>query len=518
MGPAPVPRATRPETKVALWSRVMTVPRERGPGNDLSLLLMRYQSRPPESRTELNWYPEPSMPIIEPESPALPEVRGTLDQSRAIAMHSSDEGNKIVLPGFVFDLEHQELREASGAQVTLRAQLLAVLSCLARKADRVVTKDELMQAVWPGVVVTEDSLVQCIKVLRRVLKDEAHSIIQTLPKRGYRLVPSHSRPQIAAPEPLPPAFHQDIRFATTVDGVRIAYAVSGQGPVLVRAAHWMTHLEWDWQSAVYGPWIRGFSQRYTHVRYDARGCGLSDRNTPPTCLDDDVRDLEAVADAAGLDRFALLGRSQGGAISARYAARHPDRVSHIVMLGGFVRGARKRGALSESLENQQAFWQLIRDGWGQNNAAFRQLLTSRMFPGANAEQMQGFNQLQRVACTPEGAAHVGSVNGEYDASGDLCNVRCPTLVLHSPDDAAVPFEEGRMIASTIEGARLMPFTSVNHTPLPTEPAFDMVNRLIDEFLLCPAGARDSSVRDMATRPALRVVPDPVPMRSSPGHR
>jgi pimeloyl-ACP methyl ester carboxylesterase/DNA-binding winged helix-turn-helix (wHTH) protein len=449
---------------------------------------------------------------------ALPGLRTTPEQLRAIAMHSSDESNKIALPGFVFDLEHQELREASGAQVMLRAQLLAVMNCLARKADRVVTKDELMQAVWPGVVVTEDSLVQCIKDLRKVLKDEAHSIIQTLPKRGYRLVPSRNAPQCAVSEPLPPAFHQDIRFATTADGVRIAYAVSGQGPVLVRAAHWMTHLEWDWQSAVYGPWIKGFSQRYMHVRYDARGCGLSDRCTPPTCLDDDVRDLEAVVDAAGLNRFALLGRSQGGAISARYAARHPERVSHMIMLGGFVRGARKRGALSDSQKNSQAFWQLIKDGWGQDNAAFRQLMTSRMFPGANPEQMQAFNQLQRVACTPQGAAHVGSVNGEYDASGDLCKVRCPALVLHSPDDAAVPFEEGRMIASMIEGARLMSFTSVNHTPLPTEPAFDMVNRLIDEFLLRPAGAHDSSVRDAATRPALRVVPGPVSMRSSPGRR
>ena len=301
-------------------------------------------------------------------------------------MHSSDESNKISLPGFVFDLDHQELRETSGARVNLRAQLLAVLNCLARKADRVVTKDELMQSVWPGVIVTDDSLVQCIKDLRRALRDEGHSIIQTLPKRGYRLVPcrvaAHSSVTAAAP-----GFQQDVRFATTADGVRIAYAVSGDGPVLVRAAHWMTHLDWDWQSAVYGPWIKGFSQRYTHVRYDARGCGLSDRGTPPTCLDDDVRDLEAVVDAAGLDRFALLGRSQGGAISARYAARHPGRVSHIVMLGGFVRGGRKRGSLSDSPENAQAFWQLIRDGWGQDNAAFRQLMTTRMFPrdrGANA--------------------------------------------------------------------------------------------------------------------------------------
>ena len=428
-------------------------------------------------------------------------------------MHSTDESDKVTLPGFVFDPELQELWDVSGTRVTLRAQLLAVLSCLARSADRVVTKDELMRAVWPGLVVTDDSLVQCIKELRRVLKDEAHTVIQTLPKRGYRLVVSRDAHKHAATEPLPPAFHQDIRFATTMDGVRIAYAVSGEGPVLVRAAHWMTHLDWDWQSVVYGPWIKGFSQRYTHVRYDARGCGLSDRARPPSDLDDDVHDLEAVVDAAGLDRFALLGRSQGGAISARYAARHPERVSHVVMLGGFVRGGRKRGPLSDSPENARAFWQLIKDGWGQDNAAFRQLMTSRMFPGASAEQMQAFNQLQRVACTPEGAAHLGSVNGEYDASADLCKIRCPALVLHSPDDAAVPFEEGRMIASMIEGARLTPFTSLNHTPLPGEAAFDVVNRLIDEFLLGAGNAQAALGKEAGARPALRVVPRVASSRS-----
>ncbi len=430
-------------------------------------------------------------------------------------MRTSNGGNQIALPGFWFDLEHGELRDDSDAPVTLRAQVLAVLGLLARKVDRVVTKDELMQAVWPGVVVTEDSLVQCIKDLRRALKDEARSIIQTLPKQGYRLVPlaGAQRSSVAAP----PAFQQDVRFATTTDGVRVAYAVSGHGPVLVRAAHWMTHLDWDWQSAVYGPWIQGFSERYTHVRYDARGCGLSDRGTPPTCLDDDVRDLESVVDAAGLDRFALLGRSQGGAISARYAARHPDRVSHIVMLGGFVRGWRNRGALSESPENARAFWQLIKEGWGQDNAAFRQLMTSRMFPGASADQMQAFNQLQKAACTPEGAAHVGSVNGDYDASSDLCNIQCPALVLHSPDDAAVPFEEGRMIASTIPGARLIPFTSVNHTPLPGEPAFEAVNRLIDEFVLGPVRGRGVPGREV-TRPPLRVVSSASSPRPSSGRR
>ena len=196
-------------------------------------------------------------------------------------MQSSDQGNKIELPAFVFDIERRELRAAAGARVTLRPQTLAVLDCLARSADQVVTKDELMQAVWPDLAVTDDSLVQCIKDLRRALKDDARSIIQTLPKRGYRLVPGGEVPLPPATTPLSAAFQQDIRFATTADGARIAYATSGDGPPLVRAVHWMTHVDLDCHSAVYGPWIQGLSQRYRHVRYDARGCGLGPWHATP---------------------------------------------------------------------------------------------------------------------------------------------------------------------------------------------------------------------------------------------
>jgi pimeloyl-ACP methyl ester carboxylesterase len=368
--------------------------------------------------------------------------------------------------------------------------------------------------VWPNLVVTDDSLVQCIKDLRKALKDDARSIIQTLPKRGYRLVPGGELSQAPAAAPPSAEFQQDIRFATTVDGARIAYATSGSGPPLVRAVHWMSHIDLDWRNAVGGPWIQGLSQRFRHVRYDARGCGLSDRGAGPKNLDDEVCDLEAVVDAAGLDRFALYARSQGGAIAVRYAARHPERVSHLVTIGGFVRGSLRRGELSPTADNQAAFWKLIEDGWGQDNAAFRQLMTSLIFPGANAEQMHAFNAIQRAACSPQVAAQLGRVHAEYDACADLPQVRCPALILHSPDDRPVPFEEGRMIASMIPGARLVPFASVNHVPLPTEPAFDIVNRLMDEFLLgAPSerGFEGQTTEVAATRetadahPHLRVV-------------
>ena len=357
----------------------------------------------------------------------------------------------IELPGgFVVDLRRRELRGATGERVALRPQAFAVLLHLAERVDELVDKDELVRAAWPGVIVTDDSLVQCIKLIRDALDDDERRIVQTEPKRGYRLVAA-----TAGEEDTQHPFHQDIRFATSSDGVRIAYATSGDsGPPLVRATHWMVHLEWDWQNLVYGPWIQGLSRRYRLLRYDGRGCGLSDRGIPMGTLDDEVRDLEAVVDAAGLDRFALFGRSQGGAISIRYAARHPERVSRLVLEGSFALGWTKRGPPAPDPDQVRAFYQLIEHGWGNNNDAFHQLIASEMFPGASAEQRQAFNTMQRMACTPRDAARLGRMAAEYDASADLPRVRCPTLVLHNPNDGCVPFEQGRLIASSIHGARL----------------------------------------------------------------
>jgi pimeloyl-ACP methyl ester carboxylesterase/DNA-binding winged helix-turn-helix (wHTH) protein len=414
----------------------------------------------------------------------------------------------VHLNGFVLDARHGELRNVAGGRVALRAQALAVLQCLARNADRVVGKDELMQTVWRGVVVTDDSLVQCIKELRRALGDDQHHVIETEPKRGYRLVTGDvvsAAQALQAAQPVVP-FTQDIRFATSADGVRIAFAVSGEGPMaLVRAPHWMTHLEWDWSNAVYGPWVQALSRRYRLVRYDGRGWGLSDRGIDIGTLDDSVHDLEAVVDAAGLERFALFGRSQGGAISIRYAARHPDRVSHLLCEGAYARGALRRGDQSVRVPEFSAFCRLLEAGWGRDNAAFRQLITSLMFPGATAEQMQAFNQIQRVACSPQDAARIQRAMAEFDATADLDDVRCPTLVMHSPNDARVPFHEGRLIASRIRGARFEPFDSRNHTPLPGEPAFEQVNRLIDTFLLGSADLRPLPEPAAPRRPALRAV-------------
>ena len=419
-------------------------------------------------------------------------------------MHAENNTKNVELQGFLFDLEHEELRAACGTRVALRAQVFAVLRCLAHRPGALVTKDELMHAVWPHVVVTEDSLVQCIGELRRALHDKTHRIVVTEPRRGYRLLPSQALPADSAEASEPHRFHQDIRFATTVDGVRIAFATSGKGMPVVRAAHWMTHLDWDWRSATLGPRLQALARRHRLIRYDGRGYGLSDWEAAPGTLDESVHDLDAVVRSAGLDRFALLGPTGGAAVAIRYAARHPERVTCLVLLGGYARGQMRRSLGKGAVENFNAMLRLLEDGWAQDNPAFRQLMTSLHWPGATLAQMQSFNELQRVSCSPKTAVDLLRRNADFDASEDLPAVACPTLVLHSPRDARVPFEEGRRIAAAIPGARLEPFDSPNHTPLSGEPAVEPVQQLIEDFLL-KFGAGHAAARHDRPAPSLHAV-------------
>lgn len=212
----------------------------------------------------------------------------------------------VPLGGFSFDPATLELLDADGRRVALRLRSLVVLRCLAEQRGRIVGRDELMRSAWPDVIVTDDSLTQCIGEIRSALNDNEHRLVQTEPKRGYRLVEEQAAPTSRAATR---AFEQQVRFLTTADGVRLAYATSGDGPTFVRAPHWMTHIDWEWRNPTVGPWIQGLSSRCRYVRYDARGCGLSDRDTAAATLDVSVADLEAVIDAACPDACARPRRS-----------------------------------------------------------------------------------------------------------------------------------------------------------------------------------------------------------------
>jgi class 3 adenylate cyclase/pimeloyl-ACP methyl ester carboxylesterase len=277
------------------------------------------------------------------------------------------------------------------------------------------------------------------------------------------------------------AAHQDIRFCTAADGVRIAYATVGEGPPVVKAANWLNHLEYDWESPVWSPFLHELARDHLLVRYDARGNGLSDWDAPEITFEAFVRDLETVVDAAGIDRFALLGISQGCAVSVAYAVRHPERVTHLVLYGGFTRGRLKRGVPAQK-EEYEAIITLMRHGWGQDNPAFRQIFTSRLVPDGTAEQMRWWNELQRVTASPENAIRIRAAVDEIDVSDLLPRVRQKTLVMHRRGDAMQPFEEGRRLAAMIPGARFVALDGRNHVILDGEKEWPRFLEEIRAFL------------------------------------
>ncbi|WP_271566866.1 alpha/beta fold hydrolase [Bradyrhizobium sp. CCBAU 11386] len=296
-----------------------------------------------------------------------------------------------------------------------------------------------------------------------------------------------SLPDIAAlgaEEPARPiaADAQEIHFCQTKDGVQLAYAKTGQGPPIVKTGNWMTHLEFDLESPIWRHLYRELSSEHALIRYDARGNGLSDREVPDVTFDHFVDDLETVVDAASIDRFALLGVSQGCAVAIAYAVRHPERVSRLVLFGGYAVGWRKRARTQADKETGEAMLTLVRVGWGQENPAFRQLFTSQFIPGGTKEQADWFNELQRISASPEDAARNLMANGETDVTALLAKVSVPTLVMHSRHETRVPFEMGRRLAAGIPGARFVPLESRNHLILEDEPAFPRFLEEIKSFL------------------------------------
>lgn len=277
------------------------------------------------------------------------------------------------------------------------------------------------------------------------------------------------------------AIEQRIRFALRSDGVRIAYALSGRGPPLIKAANWLSHIEADWSSPVWRHWLHGLSERWSLVRYDERGCGLSDRDVKDLSFESWVGDLETVVAAAGVRRFPLLGVSQGAAVAVAYAARHPEQVSHLVLYGAYGRGRLVRDRSPQALMEAQTMQKLTEIGWGRESDAFRQVFTAQFVPGGTLEQLRSFNELQRISTSPRNAMRFLQEFDRIDVMKLARHVRCPTLVLHAQGDERVPFDEGRLLAAQIPGAQLLPLESRNHVLL-DEPAWEVFLDAMSAFL------------------------------------
>jgi class 3 adenylate cyclase/pimeloyl-ACP methyl ester carboxylesterase len=316
----------------------------------------------------------------------------------------------------------------------------------------------------------------------RTMKNIARSIgVFGLAAQDIALLPDEKSTAEAAATP-PATAPQQIHFCRSADGVQLAYARMGQGPLLVKAGAFLTHLEKELESPIWRHLWRDLAREFTLIRYDARGNGLSDWDVDELSFDAFVRDLETVVDAAGLDRFPLLGISQGCAVSIAYTIRHPERVTRLVLYGGFAQGAAKRARSAAEREQLAAVLTLVRLGWGQENPAFRQIFTSQFVPEGTKEQIDWWNEMQRVSASPENAARFIAAVGDIDVTDLLVKVTVPTLVMHARDEARVPFEAGRRMAAGIPGARLVPLQSRNHLILESEPAYARFLEEIRSFL------------------------------------
>lgn len=264
---------------------------------------------------------------------------------------------------------------------------------------------------------------------------------------------------------------QQVRYVEVSDGTRLAWAEAGSGPVIAKAANWLTHLEYEWTSPIWQHWIRFFSERGRFIRYDERGCGMSDWRPGELSLAEWAEDLGAVIDAAAPEGpLTLLGISQGAATCIQYALNHPGRVQRLILYGGYARGVFHRGT-PDAAAAYHAILELARVAWNSDNPSFRQVFTSRFIPGGSAEQLEWYNELCRRVVSGEVAAALMAARAGINVADRLGEIRCPTLVLHAREDVVVPIAEGRLMASGIQGAEFIELDSGNHVLLEQEPAW-----------------------------------------------
>ncbi len=387
------------------------------------------------------------------------------------------------------DPRRVELRRG-GDLVHVEPQVFTLLTHLIEHRDRVVAKTELLDAVWGGRFVSESALTSRVKMLRRALGDDGNQqrVIATVHGVGYRFVAdveltvTPAAPVEFVPEPADDRAPQQIRYCVSPDGVRVAYAISGSGPPLVKVANWLTHLDLEWRSPIWSHWIDELSSRHRLVRYDERGCGLSDWDVADFSFGAWVHDLEQVVDAVGLERFPLLGVSQGGAVAIAYAVRHPERVSHLALAGAYCRGRSARARTPDEREEAALDLQLGRIGWRHDDPTFRQVFASQFLPDGDRALWDAFNDLQRATTSTENVVRFLDVFAQIDVSALAPRVRCPTLILHSRDDLRVPRSQAQDLAALIPDSELRFLPSRNHILTAGEPAWPEFLGELDRFL------------------------------------
>jgi DNA-binding winged helix-turn-helix (wHTH) protein/fermentation-respiration switch protein FrsA (DUF1100 family) len=382
---------------------------------------------------------------------------------------------------FTLDTARRELREGTSG-ISVEPQVFDLLEFLIRQRDAVVSRDDLIEHIWKGRIVSESAMASRINAARSAIGDNGtdQRLIKTIARKGIRFV-GEVRETARAGGTAPPSAgsaHQEITFARSSDGVNLAIGTSGNGPVLLKTANWLNHLEFDWQSPIWAPLFSRLAERVRLIRYDGRGSGLADRDVTDISFEGFLRDLDAVTATIQEEKIAVLGLSQGVAGAIAYAVKHPARVSKLILYGGYARGRNKSGDASDR-EKGQAMLAMMRQGWGSEGSAFMRAFSSIYLPNGTAEQIKWFSEMQRMATSGENAARLRSACDDIDVADLLPRVTVPTLVIHARQDNVVPYAQGRAIAAAIPGAKFVTLETENHVPLPGDPAWE---KLLAEIL------------------------------------
>ncbi|MGW3413138.1 alpha/beta fold hydrolase [Streptomyces sp. NPDC000888] len=376
-----------------------------------------------------------------------------------------------------------------GQRIDVERQVVDLLCHLVEHRDRVVPKEELFSTVWRGQPVSEAALATGLRTARLVIGDDGsrQRFIRTVRQRGYQFIARTT--VVATPPPTTPATtaatnadQEVIRFCRSTDSTRIAYAATGDGPPLVKTANWLTHLDLDRTTPMWAHWFDGLTRNRQLIRYDERGCGLSDWTMPSFTLDNLVDDLDSVVNAAGLDRFPLLGVSQGGAVAVAYAARHPERVSHLILTAAYARGRQIRAASDAERDAANVDLNIARAGWRSQDSSFLRFFASQFLADATPAEWDAFAAYQRQTTSPANGLRFLEEFVRIDVSGIAHQVTCPTLIIHSRDDARVPVAQALELAALIPDSRLVLLESRNHLFTADDPAWPAFLSHLDNFL------------------------------------
>ena len=389
-----------------------------------------------------------------------------------------------------YDPECDTFLWKTGRALKLRPQSLQVLKLLAASPGEIVERDAMIAAVWPDLHVSDDSIVQCVGDIRRALGDSDRSIIRTVPKRGYQLVPDLAREPvvvrpITAGDSAKPTFNEQIRYVDSHDGTKIAWAVHGDGVPLIFAPDWGTRsLELEMRGRLFGPFLTRLGTTARIARFDRRGNGLSDRRIGGFSMEADVEDMVRVADAAGFERMLLLGKYGGAATAIAFAAQYPDRVAGVISVTGLSIGHLASGD-AERRRRFEVGMSLIEHGWDSEDPTFMRMIASRLAPNASAEIRTEITEFYASTTSKDNARRQFQHQHNADVSELLATLQTPILALHARDCKLTPFESARLIASVAPDARLVAFDGEDFWPLPETAAFDQCLAEITRFIAEP---------------------------------